>query len=494
MVDRKPVIIALDQSTSASKGLLVSADGEVLDSASIDHQQIYPKPGWVEHDAEEIYSNVVSVLKTIAARINEKTDDVRFISITNQRETFVVFDAESGKPLHNAIVWQDRRGAEICANLDKAGKAEAIRVETGLKVDTYFPASKLKHLINARPELAESLADGSALFGTIDTYLVYRLTNGSVYATDHTNASRTLFYDLGELNWSEKLLGEFGITLGKTPKILESKDWFGDTDIEGALPRRVPIYGVMGDSQAALFAQGCFETGSGKVTFGTGSSILLNIGDKPQLSDGAVTALAWVLDGTPTYAFEGIINYSGATITWLRDQLQLINDVTETEVLARSVPDSNGVKLIPAFVGLSAPYWRADVKAAILGLTPSATKAHVVRAALESIAYIISEAIGAMGAEAGVEIATIHADGGATRNAFLMQFVSDLNQIQLEVSAVPELSAMGAVYSGMVGSGLISTDQISKLQKGVTLYQPGISQEAAQALIADWKEAVQRVM
>lgn len=494
MRNKKPVILAIDQSTSASKGLLVSMQGEILDSRGIDHQQLYPRQGWVEHNADEIYTNVISVMKALIVRAENNGLEVKRISITNQRETFVIFDTETGKPIHNAIVWQDRRGAEFCAELERSGVAESIRVDTGLKVDTYFPASKLSRLISDTPEIGEKLANGSALFGTIDTYLIYRLTGGAVYATDHTNASRTLLYNIKTLGWSTELLEKFSLKLAKLPRILESKDWFGDTDAQGSLPRRVPIYGVMGDSQAALFAQGCFKTGSGKVTFGTGSSILLNIGNSYQLSSGAVTALAWVMDGVPTYAFEGIINYSGATITWLRDQLGLIENVAESETLALSVPDSNGVKLIPAFVGLNAPYWRSDVTAAILGLTPGATKAHIVRAALESIAYVISEAIHALGSDAGVRLSTIHADGGATRNKFLMQFVSDLNQIDLEVSRVPELSAFGAVFAGMLGVGELKLEDITDTSKDVDRYQPQMTGERASQLMDEWKVAVKRIL
>ncbi len=364
---------------------------------SLPHQQIYPCSGWVEHDAEEIFSNTLKTISALLKRHSDQLVHLLALSITNQRETFVVFDRDSGKPLHNAIVWQCRRGDDICSRLVEEGKEKFVREKTGLRIDTYFPASKLRWLLDDRPDLRERLVNGSALFGTIDTYLIYRLTGCGVYATDHTNASRTLFYDIEKMAWSKELVDLFGINVIGLPDIRESSAWFGDTDLGGNLDRRIPICGVMGDSQAALFAQRCFSTGSAKVTFGTGSSILLNIGQEKRLSSkGTVTALAWVWQGQPTYAFEGIINYTGATITWLRDQLQLITNPAETEELALSVPDSGGIYFVPAFVGLSAPYWRSDARAAILGMSPSTTRAHIVRAALESIGYIVTDVLKAM--------------------------------------------------------------------------------------------------
>jgi glycerol kinase len=340
------------------------------------------------------------------------------------------------------------------------------------------------------------LKDGSALFGTIDTYLIYRLTGGQVYATDHTNASRTLFYDIEKLAWSSDLCSVFGVEFGRLPEIHESAEWFGDTDIAGTLDRRVPIYGVMGDSQAALFAQRCFTPGSVKVTFGTGSSILLNIGHEKRLSTrGTVTALAWVLQGQPTYAFEGIINFTGATISWLRDQLQLIENPAETETLAQSISDSDGVYFIPAFVGLSAPYWRADARAAILGMSPSTTRAHVVRAALESIGYIVTDVLRAMGKDAEIDLGMVHADGGAVRNVFLMQFVADMNQLKVCAAQTPELSALGAVFSGCLGQKIYtSLEDLQNLPSGHVEYCSTMPAARARDLFDGWQAAVQQVL
>ena len=490
------LFLAIDQSTSSTKAILFTPDGRLVDQEWLLHRQLYPGAGWVEHDAEEIFSNTIKAANALLQRHPEQWNSLVALSITNQRETFVVFDHETGQPLHNAIVWQCRRGGDICKQLTLAGKSEFVHELTGLKIDTYFPASKLRWLLDARPDLHAKLKDGSVLFGTIDTYLIYRLTGGKVYATDHTNASRTLFYDIEKLGWSQDLCKVFGLEFGKLPEIRESMAWYGDTDMEGCLDRRIPICGVMGDSQAALFAQRCFSPGGAKVTFGTGSSILLNIGHEKRLSaHGTVTALGWVLQGQPTYAFEGIINFTGATISWMRDQLQLIDDPAETETLARSVSDSGGVYFIPAFVGLSAPYWRTDARAAILGMTPSTTRAHVVRAALESISYIVTDVLKAMGEDADIKLSTIHADGGAVRNTFLMQFVADLNQLKVRAAQTPELSALGAVFNGCLGMEIHnSLEDLEKLPFGFVEYSASMNPAHANDLFAGWQSAVQQVL
>ena len=490
------LFLAIDQSTSSTKAMLFTPDGHLVDQEWLLHHQIYPSAGWVEHDAEEIFNNTLKVASTLLMRNPDQWNSLVALSLTNQRETFVLFDRETGQPLYNAIVWQCRRGDDLCKQLLSAGKEKIVHELTGLKIDTYFPASKLRWLLDERPDLRTRLKDGSALFGTMDTYLIYRLTGGKVYSTDHTNASRTLFYDIEKLCWSQELCKVFGMEFAELPDIRESAAWYGDTDLGNCLNRRIPICGVMGDSQAALFAQRCFSPGGAKVTFGTGSSILLNIGHEKRLSPyGTVTALGWVLQGRPTYALEGIINFTGATISWLRDQLQLIADPAETETLARSVSDSDGVYFIPAFVGLSAPYWRADARAAILGMTPSTTRAHVVRAALESIGYIVTEVLKAMGEDAGIKLGMVHADGGAVRNAFLMQFVADLNQLKVRAAQTPELSALGAVFSGCLGMKIHnSLEDLEKLPFGFIEYTASMKSDRANDLFAGWQSAVQQVL
>jgi glycerol kinase len=490
------VILAIDQSTSATKALLFKSGGELVDSLSLSHEQHFPQPGWVEHDPAEIYQNTISALNSLLDAHEDLTDDLLCLSITNQRETIVVFDAETGEPLHNAIVWQCRRGEPICTELKSAGHEALVRQRTGLTIDTYFSASKLEWLIDNIPGLREKLIDGRALIGTIDTYLIYRLTNNTVFATDHTNACRTLLFNIQELAWDNQLCDLFHVPMNALPEVRESSAQFGVTDLEGRLDKPLPICGVMGDSQAALFAQRCFDPGSGKATFGTGSSVLLNIGSELSLSDkGIVTTIGWVHDGKPTYAYEGITNFTGATIAWLCNQLELIDDPAESEALARSVPDTNGVYFVPAFVGLSAPYWEPSARGAILGLTPGATRAHIVRAALEGIAYRIRDVLDLMAGEAGLPLQFINADGGAVSNRFLMQFVADMLGITVRASSLPELSALGAVFSGMLGMGAVQTTAaLQQLPIKSVDFSPKMERELANKYYQGWQAAVQQVL
>ena len=489
-------ILAIDQSTSATKAMLFDVSGRLVDKVSIPHEQIYPRPGWVEHDAEEIYQKTIQSVRTLLEQNKGKERELLCLSITNQRETIVVFDRQTGKPLHNAIVWQCRRGSEICAALEEAGKNEVVQQKTGLPIDTYFSASKLNWLIDNHTEIQKKLIDGDALIGTIETYLVYRLTKGITFASDQTNACRTLLYDIKNVCWDEELCEIFGVPIHALPEVRESRAQFGETDIEDVLSSPIPICGVMGDSQAALFAQRCYDLGAAKVTFGTGSSVLLNIGGEMILSDsGIVTTLAWVYEGKPTYAFEGITNFTGATIAWLQNQMEIIANAAETEDLARSVEDNGGVYLVPAFVGLSAPYWEPNAKAAILGLTPHSTKAHIVRAALESIAYRIRDVLSLMTQDAEVGMQYIHADGGAVSNQFLMQFVADMLGITVRASNLPELSALGAVFSGCLGLSIYSSlDELKRLPSGFIEYRPSMRPDLASELYAGWQAAVQQVL
>jgi glycerol kinase len=489
-------ILAVDQSTSATKAVLFDASGSVIDRASRDHRQIYPQPGWVEHDAEEIWQNLVAVIGELATRQRKILTAAAALAITNQRETFVVFDRKTGRPLTNAIVWQCRRGDEICRELAEAGQETLLRRKTGLKLDTYFSGSKLAWLVRELPGMRERLASGEAAFGTIDTYLVYRLTGGEVFATDPTNASRTLLFDIGRLNWDHELCQLFGVPMRSLAEVRESFDSFGQTDVEGNLPAKIPICGVIGDSQASLFAQRCYAPGTAKATFGSGTSVMLNTGDKFSPSDqGAVSALGWVLKGRPTYALEGLINYSSATIAWLKDQVGLINDAADTDRLARSAEDNGGVYLVPAFAGLSAPYWSPDARAALVGLTAHSTKAHIVRAALEAIAYQIRDVLEMMRSDAGVVPQVLHADGGPTRNEFLMQFTADMTGVEIVVSEVPESSALGAAMAAMVGTGqVMSLDALAAAPRSTRSYRPAMSSDRADQLYAGWKSAVMRVL
>ncbi len=490
------LILALDQSTSATKAVLFDARGSVLDKASRDHRQIYPQPSWVEHDAEEIWKNVLAVIGEIAKRDRAKLTKLAALSITNQRETVLVFDRRTGKPLHNALVWQDRRGDAICAKLTKQGHGPSVLRKTGLKIDTYFSASKVRWLIENKPGIAAKLKNGDAVVGTIDAYLVHRLTGGKVFATDFTNASRTLLFDIGKLKWDAELCRLLKVPSSALPEVRESAAQFGETDAGGILPKCVPIVGIMGDSQASLFAQRCYQPGTAKATFGTGTSVLLNIGDKLRVSEeGAVTALAWVWQGRPTYAFEGLINFSAATIEWLKNQLGLIQSASEVEELATNVKDNGGVYLVPGFAGLSAPNWSPDARAAILGMTAHTTKAHVVRAAQEAISYQIRDVLDMMRADAKVKLQSLHADGGPTRNKFLIQFTADLTRTEIKVAEVAESSAWGAAMNGLLGLGLCkSVDDLCKLPQKTKSYRPQMGRTEVERLHEGWLAAVKRVL
>ncbi len=487
-------VLAVDQSTSATKAVLFDEAGRVRAKAARPHRQIYPRPGWVEHDAGEILSNVLACIDEIARQAPEDVREAACLSITNQRETFVVLDRESGEPLHNAVVWQDRRGDPVCRELAAAGHAERIQERTGLALDSYFPASKIKRLLADEPRLAAAVRSGRAVIGTIDAYLVHRLTGGRVFATDHTNASRTLLFDIDRLSWDEELCRLFDCPSSALPEVRASADEFGRTDAGGALPKSLPIRGVMGDSQAALFAQRAFTPGSAKVTLGTGSSVLLNIGPEPRRSRrGIVTTVAWMHEDRPTYAFEGIINCTGATIAWLKDQLGLIETAEETEVLASGLADNGGVYLVPAFTGLGAPYWRDDARGAVFGLTQHSTRAHLARAALEAIAYQIRDVLDAMAAESGRPLVELSADGGMVENAFLLQFIADVARVTVRASTVPELSALGAAFAGMLGTGVHgSLQDLQRLDLGVRRYSPCMPVAQADALYAGWQRAVAR--
>ncbi len=491
-----PAILAIDQSTSATKASLFDPAGGVLDQAARAHRQMYPQPGWVEHDAEEIWQNVLGVVRELSLRNPGIFAQLAGLSITNQRETVIVFDRQTGQPLHPAMVWQCRRGEAVCQQLRAQGLAESISRKTGLKIDTYFSGSKLKWLMAARPEIAARLATGDACIGTVDAYLIYRLTQGEVLATDYTNASRTLLFDVGRLEWDDELCAWFDVPRAALPEVRESAAHYGATNVEGIIPRRIPIVGVMGDSQAALFAQQCFYPGMIKATLGTGTSVLLNVGSQlPPAGPGAVTALAWVWRGQPTYAQEGIINYSAATLEWLQNQLGLLHDLSDVEALAASVPDNAGVYLVPAFAGLSAPYWSPDARAAIVGLTAHTRREHIVRAALESIAYQIRDVLDLLRQEAGVELKILRADGGPTRNQLLMQFIADLAGVTIEVPEVAAASAWGAALNGWLALGRYGSlaELPAPLAAGKT-FRPLMPPDLVAKNYAGWQAAVQRVL
>lgn len=487
--------LAIDQSTSATKALLFDHDLSVVDSEALPHEQHYSQPGWVEHDAAEIWRNTCAVVRTLAERNRPALRDLAHLCLTNQRETIVVFDRATGAPLAPAIVWQCRRSDAICEELRTAGHADLIRDSTGLRLDSYFSGPKLLWLSRERPEIAKRLRDGSALVGTIDAYLLYRLTGGKVFATDSTNASRTLLMDVARRAWDPALCELFSVPIAALPEIRDSFVSFGETTCAGVLPSPVPIVGVMGDSQASLFAQQCLEPGQAKATLGTGTSLLVNLGSayRPP-THGAVVALAWSHNGQPTYAAEGIISYSAATLAWLRDQLGLIHKDDDIEVLAASVPDSGGVHLIPAFAGLSAPHWRPMARGAIVGLSAHTHKAHVVRAALESIAFQIHDALAMIAAEFGVTPQVLRVDGGPTQNGLLMHQLADLTGVPLEIGASPESSALGVAMAARIGCGEAKLKSLARAPRERRCIEPQITTTERERRHGNWKTALQRVL
>ncbi len=489
-------ILAIDQSTSATKALVFDTAGAVVASASVAHQQHYPRPGWVEHDAEEIYRNTLTAIGDALHSAGASGEDLLCVSIANQRETFVVFDRATGRPLHNAIVWQCRRGSEVCRDLIERGCEDEIRSITGLQVDTYFSASKIKWLLEREPDIRRAVESGDAAIGTVDTYLIYRLTDGEVLATDHTNASRTLLYDIGKLEWSERLLAEFGVPAQALAEVRESAAKYGETTAGGLLDEPIPICGVMGDQQAALFAQRCFAPGEAKVTLGTGAFILLNAGSEFQLAEkGILTTIGWVHEGEVTYAFEGSINCAGAIISWLQDQLGLMADPAASEALATALPDNGGVYLVPAFAGLGAPHWEQEARAAITGLTLHSDRRHIARAALEAIGYQIRDVLRVMRADGRVPLETIRADGGSVLNSFLMQFVADINGLRVQASRMQDVTALGAALAGAVGMGVYGTlEELGRLPQEAVGYSPSMDAATVKRNYAGWLDAVERVL
>jgi glycerol kinase len=482
-------ILALDQGTTSSRAILFNKAGNVVGSAQKPFRQIYPKPGWVEHDPEEIWASQLEVARGALESAQVTPDQVRGIS--NQRETAILWDRKTGKPVYNAIVWQCRRSSEICEELKALGYEKPIREKTGLRLDPYFSGSKLIWLFRELPGLKERAERGEIMFGTVDSWLIYRLTGK--HLTDATNASRTLLYNLRDKAWDGEILRMFGIPESILPRVMASSDDYGLTKKE-LFGREIPICGCAGDQQAALFGHACFEPGSVKNTYGTGCFALMNMGRDPVISkQGLLTTIAWDLgkDGV-TYAMEGSVFIGGAVIQWLRDELGLLKDAAESEKLARSIQDSGEVFLVPAFVGLGAPYWDPEARGTIVGITRGTTRAHIARAALESIAYQSYDLIEAMEAECRCDIPSLKADGGASANSFLMQFQADILGKPVRVPEVNEVTALGAAYlAGLrIGywSGLREVELNWRMRREFT---SGMADSERVALIGRWRKAVE---
>jgi glycerol kinase len=489
-------ILALDQSTSASKAMIVNREGLIVAQMAREHNQHYPKPGWVEHDPIEIYQNVKSILIDVLKKANIPSTSIDVLAITNQRETVVVWDKDTGIPVYNAIVWQCRRTQEICSKLKEQGLERMVKDRTGLLLDPYFSATKVKWILEngGSPFIGQAQA-GKLLMGTIDTWLIWKLTGGKVHGTDYTNASRTLLFNIKTLQWDDDLLNIFNIPKTMMAEIKSSNATFGYTEAGELFPHSIPISGVIGDSQAALFGQNCFEPGSVKATYGTGSSVLMNIGSEYKVvGNGLVTSIAWVIDGKVEYVLEGIVHCSGDSLKWLKDELGIFTDFSKLQSIAESIEDNEGVYMVPAFVGLGIPYWDADSRAAILGMSRRTGKQHIIRAALESIVYQIKDAIETMQAESGIYIKELRVDGGPTENSFLMQFQADMLNIQVARTKVAELSVMGAVYMAGLGIGIWNRMDLEKLRQVGECYTPMMEGYVREQYYQEWKGAVARVL
>ncbi len=489
MKDPKGYILSFDQGTTSSRAIVFDRSGLIVGSAQRDFPQYYPEPGWVEHDAEEIWECQLAVARDAIANAGVEATEIVSIGITNQRETVVLWDRDSGKPVYRAIVWQCRRSTAICEELIASGLEEEFRVRTGLRLDPYFSGTKLTWLFRENMALRALAENGELMFGTVDSWLLWKLTGRHV--TDVTNASRTLMFNIHELKWDPLLLSFLGVPASVLPEVLSSSDDFGVTKAH-LFGREIPVNGVAGDQQAALFGHSCFKAGMAKNTYGTGCFCLLNTGDVPVRSNNnLLTTVAWKIGDRVTYALEGSVFIAGAVIQWLRDELKLIESAPESEIVARSVPDTNGVVIVPAFVGLGTPYWDPDARGAILGLSRGANRAHIVRAALESIALQSEDLLEAMSGDYGKPVETLKADGGATANSFLMQFQADISGVPVVLPEIAEITALGAAYLAGLRCGYWSSpEDIERNWQLKSRFEPDMNDKTRKRLLSRWHRAV----
>jgi glycerol kinase len=487
-------VMALDQGTTSSRAILFDASGAAVAADQHEFPQYFPKPGWVEHDPAEIWDSQLRAARGVLEKTGVAASDVAAIGITNQRETAVVWDRASGDPIHPAIVWQSRQTAPICDELRSRGLEEEVRKRTGLVIDAYFSGTKIRFILDAVPGAQERAERGELAFGTVDSWLVHRLTKGRVHATEYSNASRTLVYNIHERDWDDLLLGELRVPRAMLPEVADSSGVLGTTDPEwfGA---EIPIAGMAGDQQAALFGQGCFTRGAAKNTYGTGCFLLMNTGEEaPRSKSGLVTTMAWGISGRVEYALEGSIFVAGAAVQWLRDGLGLVGHASETAALAASVEDTGGAYLVPAFVGLGAPYWDERARGTIVGLTRGTSRAHLVRATLEAIAYQTVDVVECLEADSGLRPGTLRVDGGACENDFLMQFQADVLGTPVLRPRVLEVTALGAAaLAGLaVGFWQDRSELEAVTREGSTTFEPGLESGRREALYAGWKRAVER--
>jgi glycerol kinase len=492
----KKYVLALDQGTTSSRAILFDQGSNIVAVSQKEFTQIYPKAGWVEHNADEIWGTQIGVVAEVMAKAGIDGKDIAAIGITNQRETTVVWDRHTGKPVYNAIVWQSRQTAYICDELKAKGLEPLFRQKTGLVVDAYFSGTKVKWILDNVEGAREKAAKGDLLFGTIDTWLIWKLTGGNVHVTDYSNASRTLMYNIRELKWDEELLEALTVPAQMLPAVRPSSDIYGYTDANVFLGASVPISGAAGDQQAALFGQTCFQPGMAKNTYGTGCFMLMNTGDALYDSkNGLLTTIAWGIEGKVEYALEGSIFVAGAAVQWLRDGLKILEAAPDSEYFAQKVADADGVYVVPAFVGLGAPYWDMKARGAILGLTRGTSKAHIVRATLDSLAYQTKDVLSAMEADSGIKLQALKVDGGAVANNLLMQFQADILGVPVDRPQVTETTALGAAYLAGLAVGFWSNkeDLVQNWQLDAR-FEPKMEEVQREKLYKGWQKAVKRSM
>ncbi|NJI78928.1 glycerol kinase GlpK [Clostridioides difficile] len=492
----KKYVMALDQGTTSSRAILFNKKGEIVKIAQKEFKQIYPKAGWVEHDPMEIWGSQSGVMREVIETAGIRPEEIASIGITNQRETTIVWSRYTGKPIYNAIVWQCRRTSEICDELKHKGLEELIKEKTGLLIDAYFSATKVKWILDNVEGAREKAEQGELLFGTIDTWLIWNLTRGKVHVTDYSNASRTMMYNINSLEWDKDILRELDIPISMLPSVKPSSYVYGHTDERMLSGAKIPIAGCAGDQQAALFGQNCVEEGTAKNTYGTGCFLLMNTGSKIVKSKhGLLTTIAWGVDGKVTYALEGSIFIGGASIQWLRDELKIIESAKDSEMYANRVEDTNGVYVVPAFTGLGAPYWDMYARGSILGLTRGAKKEHIIRATLESIAYQTKDVLEAMQNDSKLKLKSLKVDGGASNNNFLMQFQSDILNVDIDRPKIVETTALGAAYLAGLSVGFyIGSNEIPSKWSVEKEFNPNMNEDKRNKLYKCWKKAVSRAL
>jgi glycerol kinase len=489
----KEHVLALDQGTTSSRAIVFSKNGLAVANAQQEFPQLFPEPGHVEHAPEAIWESQLATAKQAIAESGVDADQIAALGITNQRETTILWERDTGKPVANAIVWQSRITAGLCEQLRNGGYEETFKQKTGLVLDAYFSGTKIRYLLDQVDGLRARAERGEILFGTVDTFLAWRLSGGKLHITDVSNASRTLLFNIHTLDWDDELLGILDIPRAMLPEVRASSEVYGETD-PALFGAAIPIAGIAGDQQAATFGQGCFDPGQAKNTYGTGCFLLMNTGDQPVASNnGLLTTVGWKVDGKVTYCLEGSVFVAGAVVQWLRDGLQFFDDASEVEQLARSVDSTDGVYLVPAFVGLGAPYWDADARGTLVGMTRGTTRAHIARAALEAIAYQTKDVLDAMESDCGQSLDLLRVDGGATENSFLMQFQADLLDVSVQRPVVGETTALGAAYLAGLATGVWqSTADVSSNWQLDTEFTPAADQSSMDQRYADWKRAVER--